>query len=272
MKSLFDRPRPPAQSHRGGLERTAVGAELESAVRELARRSAATPFMVFLAAFQVLLGRYARQEELLTGFPIAGRGRVETEGMVGLFINTLPLRGRLAGEPAFEELIARVRDAALTAFAHQELPFERLVEALAPARDLSRNPVLQVLFLFQGAPPPAAELAPGLRLRVEETAGESAKFDLKLAVEEDAAGLAAFWEYAADLFEPGTVRRMGSCFAHLLAGAVGNPETRIGDLPLLGEAELGQVLLTGEGAPEGGLIHERFAIAHAGYFQGLAVV
>ena len=150
------------------------------------------------------------------GSPVAGRGQVETEGLIGLFINTLVLRGRLAGDPSFAELVARVREAALAAYAHQELPFEKLVEELAPERDFSRSPVFQVLFLFQDRAPATRELAPGLRLRVEEMAGELAKFDLKLALDEDGGGRAAFWEYAADLFEAATVRRLGSHFINLL--------------------------------------------------------
>ena len=255
-----DRPRPPVPSHRGGLERTAIGGALETAARELARRSAATPFIVFLAAFQALLGRYTGAEDVLVGSPVAGRGQVEREGLIGLFINTLVLRGRLAGDPGFAELVARVREAALAAFVHQELPFEKLVEELAPERDFSRSPVFQVLFLFQDRAPATRELAPGLRLRVEETAGELAKFDLKLALDEDGGGLAAFWEYATDLFEPATVRRLGGHFINLLAGAVESPETRLAELPLLGPEELRQVLRTGSpAAADGRLIHQRFA-------------
>ncbi len=255
-----DRPRPPLPSHRGGLERTAIGGALETAARELARRSAATPFIVFLAAFQALLGRYTGAGDVLVGSPVAGRGQVETEGLIGLFINTLVLRGRLAGNPSFAELVSRVREAALAAFVHQELPFEKLVEELAPERDFSRSPVFQVLFLFQDRAPATRELAPGLRLRVEEMAGELAKFDLKLALDEDGGGLAAFWEYAADLFEAATVRRLGGHFIHLLTGAVESPETRLAELPLLGAAELRQVLLTGSlPEPDGRLVHARFA-------------
>jgi amino acid adenylation domain-containing protein len=256
-----DRPRPPVPSHRGGLERTAIGTALETAARELARRSAATPFIVFLAAFQALLGRYTGLEDVLVGSPVAGRGQVETEGLIGLFINTLVLRGRLAGAPTFAELVSRVREAALAAFVHQELPFEKLVEELAPQRDFSRSPVFQVLFLFQDRAPATRELAPGLRLRVEEMAGELAKFDLKLALDEDGGGLAAFWEYATDLFAAATVRRLGEHFVNLLTGAVESPETRLAELPLLGVAELRQVLLTGSPpATDGRPVHERFAV------------
>ncbi len=216
--------------------------------------------MVLLGVFQALMGRYARQEELLVGSPVAGRNRGETEGLIGLFVNTLVLRGDLTGDPGFGDLLARVRETALDAYAHQDLPFETLVEGLAPERDLSRSPVFQVLFGLQNTAPLARELAPGLSLRLEEGLTEQAKFDLKLMLDEDGEGnLTGGWEYCTDLFEPATVRRIADGFTRLLAGVAADPQARLWELPLLGDEERRQVVLQGAPGPDGGLVHERFA-------------
>ena len=147
-----DRPRPPVPSYQGAHLTFDLPAPLTQALKELGRREGATLFMTLLAAFQVLLHRYSGQEDIAVGTPIAGRGRTELEGLIGFFVNTLVLRSDLAGNPAFTELLARVRETALGAYTHQDLPFEKLVEELSPSRDISRNPLFQVMFVLQNAP------------------------------------------------------------------------------------------------------------------------
>src|SRR5205823_1785135 len=146
-----DRPRPPAQSFRGATEAALLPASLAAGVRALAEREGATPFMALLAAFAALLGRYTGQQDLLVGTPVANRARRELEGLIGFFANTLPIRADLAGAPSFRALLGRVRESCLGAYAHQDLPFERLVEELRPERDPSRNPLVQVVFAYQDA-------------------------------------------------------------------------------------------------------------------------
>ena len=172
-----DRPRPPVPSYQGAHLTFDLPAPLTQALKELSRREGATLFMTLLAAFQVLLHRYSGQEDIAVGTPIAGRGRTELEGLIGFFVNTLVLRSNLAGNPAFTELLARVRETALGAYTHQDLPFEKLVEELSPSRDISRNPLFQVMFVLQNAPD--AELAlRGVQASRLPLAGHSAKFDL----------------------------------------------------------------------------------------------
>ena len=147
-----DRPRPPVQGYRGARHPVALPAQLSAALNELSRRERVTPYMLLLAAFQVLLARYSGQEDIAVGSPIAGRSRREFEGLIGFFVNTLVLRSDLSGNPRFRELLARVREHALDAYAHQEVPFEKLVEELKPQRDLSRSPLIQAMFALQNAP------------------------------------------------------------------------------------------------------------------------
>ena len=238
-----DRPRPAVRSPRGGLERFELGAELDAGVGAVARRAGATRFMALLAAFQVLLHRSTGQDEVRVGTPVANRGRREVEDLIGLFVNTLVLRADLGAAPGFAGLLRQVRETALGAFSHQDLPFEKLVEALAPERDLARNPLFQVLFLL-AEPQPVRELAPGLTLRGEELHPGTAKVDLKLVLE-PGGSLRGALEYSADLFDPGTVRRMACHLRVLLEGIVASPEARIDELPLLGPAERRQLVLAG---------------------------
>ena len=163
--------------------------------------------MTLLAAFQVLLHRYSGQEDIAVGTPIAGRGRTELEGLIGFFVNTLVLRSDLAGNPTFTELLARVRETALGAYTHQDLPFEKLVEELSPSRDISRNPLFQVMFVLQNAPD-AELMLRGVQASRLPLAGHSAKFDLTVTMRETAAGLHVRWEYSTDLFDASTVERM----------------------------------------------------------------
>ena len=238
-----DRPRPPVASHRGGRLAFEIDEGLTRALKELGRREGATLFMTLLAAFQVLLCRYSGQEDLAVGVPIAGRNRRELEELIGFFVNTIVLRGDLSGEPTFNAYLARVRRRALDAYAHEDLPFEKLVELLAPSRDLSRNPLYQVSFRLGNTPPLNLNL-PGLDVqKVEGVSGESAKFDLSLAVTETGGRLSMQAEYAADLFDAATIERMAAHFRVLLQRIVADPAQPISRLPLLTDAERHQVLV-----------------------------
>ncbi|HEV2844687.1 MAG TPA: amino acid adenylation domain-containing protein, partial [Thermoanaerobaculia bacterium] len=249
-----DQPRPAALSSRGGREALA----LPSGVEALAREAGATPFMVLLSALEALLARYTGREDLLVGSPVANRGRLEAEGLIGCFVNTIVLRGGLAGDPPFREILARTRTEALAAFAHQELPFEKLVEALVTDRSRSRTPLVQVVLALQPALP--APGLPGLEARRLDLHNGTAKFELTAELVQGAAGFAGGIEYNADLFEAATVRRLGEHLGNLLAGALAHPELRLSELPLLGKAETAQVLagLNPPAAdwPEGDLLHE----------------
>ena len=231
-----DRPRPATPSYRGDRCRRVLRRELLEAIREVGHRGGATPFMTLLAAFQVLLYRYTGQEDVIVGSPIAGRNRAELEDLIGFFVNTLPLRSDLSGDPTFGELLERVRDTSLGAYANQDVPFEMLVDAIAPERDRSRNPLFQVAFVLQNAPAPALELQ-GLTVEVAEGDSGAAKFDLTLVAQETAAGLGISLEYSTDLFDAATIERMAGHFEALLEGIAANPQQRISELPLMGESE-----------------------------------
>ena len=226
-----DRPRPSMQSFRGMVEFFSLTSELSAALTALSRRAGVTLFMTLLAAFQELLMRYSGQEDFAVGTPIARRTHKETEGLIGLFINTLVLRSDLKGNPSFREVLGRVRETTLNAYAHQDLPFERLVEELQPQRDLSRNPLFQVMCTLQNTPSLEAEL-PGLSSALELNS-PVAKFDLNLVLKETDAGLRGELEYSTDLFDTSTITRLVGHYKTLLAGAVATPDLRIGELPLL---------------------------------------
>src|SRR6185436_16168817 len=193
------------------------------------------------AAFAALLQRYTGQEDVMVGSPVANRGRPEIEGLIGFFVNTLVLRLDLAGEPSFLDLLERAHEVARGAFAHQDLPFERLVEELQPERSLSHTPLFQVLFMLQSAPAAAPTDSSDLRLSVLDVEGTTAKFDLMLSVVERRDGLQCVWELSRDLFEPPTALRMARHFETLLRGAVATPGRRAAELPLLTDAERAQL-------------------------------
>jgi amino acid adenylation domain-containing protein len=228
-----DRPRPAVQTHRGAAIRT-VFPRVETGGNE-------TLFMVLLAAFGAFLARHAGQEDLLVASPVANRTRIETEGLIGFFVNTLTLRVDLRGAVTFRDLLARVRETTLGAYAHQALPFERIVEELQPARDLSRPPLVQVTLALQNAPAGNLEL-PGLTLAPLEIAAETSQMDLSVEAAETPEGLAASWRFNADLFDEATVRRMAERFRVLLEGIAADPGRPLRDLPLLPDAERDQVL------------------------------
>ncbi|WP_315705401.1 MULTISPECIES: non-ribosomal peptide synthetase [unclassified Bradyrhizobium] len=231
-----DRPRAAVASFAGGAVDFALPGELSGKLAALARREGVTLYMLLLAAYQLLLKRYSGQDDIVVGTPIAGRRRPELEGLIGFFVNTLAMRTDLSGDPIFVQLLKRVRDVALGAYAHQDLPFEKLVEELQPARDLSRQPVFQVCFSLQNTPREAVEL-PALTLRMLSGEHRTSLFDLTLFMRETDAGLIGTFEYASDLFDRTTIERLADHFARLLEGIVATPDARLSALPLLSEVE-----------------------------------
>ncbi|MCP4664646.1 MAG: amino acid adenylation domain-containing protein, partial [bacterium] len=259
-----DRPRPAVQSFQGKTRPVMLSAELVESLPELSRRRGVTLFMTLLAGFKAVAARYTGREDVAVGTPIAGRNHREIEDLIGFFVNTLVLRTDLAGDPTFVELLDRVRQVALDAYAHQELPFEHLVEELEPERDLSTSPLFQVLFAVQNAPRESLEL-PGLTLRpAAAEGGRTAKFELALSLQESPQGLVGTVEYRTDLFDDTTIDRLLVHYQRLLAAAVANPEARLRQLSWWTPAERHQLAAewndTAAAEPPGRTIHELFAI------------
>ena len=257
-----DRPRPAVQSSRGASRPVRLPAELTRQGEALSRREGATVFMVLLAGFQTLLAHYSGQQDLAVGSPVAGRNRVETEELIGFFVNTLVLRGDMTGEPSFRDLLGRVRETALAAYLHQDVPFEKLVEELAPERSLAQTPLFQAMLVLQNAPMGSLEIQ-DLRLHPLGAAGTTSQFDLKLSLTGHGGTLEGALEYATDLFDGTTIDRSIRHFERLLAAAMEAPERRVAELPLLSEAERGQILVEwNDTAPmpaPGTCLHELFA-------------
>jgi non-ribosomal peptide synthetase component F len=226
-----DHPRPAVQTFRGAHESLVLPGELQEELQRLGRQEGATPFMTFLAAFMVLLYRYTNQDDLVVGTPVANRNRVETEGLIGCFVNALALRIDISGNPGFRELLRRVREVCLGAYGHQDLPFDRLVEELQVVRDLSRNPLFQVMFVLHNTALRTVEL-PGLTLSPVEGDSETAHFDLTLQIADTDQGLTAALVYNTNLFDAGTIARMLGHFQTLLAGVIADPEQRPRFAPL----------------------------------------
>jgi amino acid adenylation domain-containing protein len=237
-----DRPRLAVQSYRGATQYLELPPSLTQALEALSQQAGVTLFITLFAAFQTLLYRYTGAEDIAVGSPIANRNRSEIEGLIGFFVNSLVLRTNLSGNPTFRELLHRVREVALGAYAHQDLPFEKLVEELQPQRDLSHMPLFQVMFALQSAPTPALEFV-GLKLNFLEIESTTAKFDLTLSIENTEQGLKGSWEYNTDLFDAATIKAMVAHFQNLLSSIIADPEQRLSDLPLLSEAERHQVLV-----------------------------
>ncbi|HSL83391.1 MAG TPA: amino acid adenylation domain-containing protein, partial [Thermoanaerobaculia bacterium] len=243
-----DRPRPPERSGRGGRLRAVLDPSLLARLRALGDGRQATLFMVLLAAFQAWLGRLSGQDDLVVGAPVANRTRSETEGIVGFFVNSLVLRTDLSGDPSFQELLGRVRDVALAAYAHQDVPFEKLVEALEPDRRLEHTPLFQVSLVLQNAASPA-EPPPGLEIEPLAVEAPTAKYDLTLAFEERERGLLLRIAYSRDLFDPTTVRRMLRQLETLLEAAAARPDRPLSELPLLPAPERHALLHEWSGVP-----------------------
>ncbi|QRN93140.1 amino acid adenylation domain-containing protein [Archangium violaceum] len=237
-----DRPRPAVQGYRGAQHCFTVPRRVADALGALAKREGATPFMALMAAYQVLLFRYSGQEDFAVGTAVAGRNRPELEPLIGCFINSLPLRAGLSGDPSFVELLGRVRRTALDAFAHQEAPFEKLVDALHVSRDLGHSPIFQTLLVLHNVPMPTVQLA-GLTLSGMDAHSGASRLDLALELRETADGLWGGLEYNTDLFDPETIARMGEQFVRLLEGIVSAPERRLSSLSLLSEAERQRLLV-----------------------------
>jgi amino acid adenylation domain-containing protein/thioester reductase-like protein len=236
-----DRPRPPLQSNQGAVHDAVLPPDLLAKLKTLAMQTDTTLFMVLQAAFAVLLARYAGQDDILLGSPIANRNRLETEGLIGCFINTLVLRTRLAGNPTFRELLAQVRKTTLDAYQHQDLPFDVLVETLHPERTTSHSPLFQVMLVLQNTRAETLQL-PGLTASLLSAPSDVSAFDLTLSLQETPDGLVGLWEYATALFDASTIERMAAHWQVLLAGVVENPHLPVSQLPLLTAAEQQLVL------------------------------
>ncbi len=237
-----DRPRPPAPGFQGAHEGFSLPRGLARELRELGRREGATLFMVLLAAFKTLLHRWSGEEDIAVGTLIANRNRVEIEGLIGFFANTLVLRTSLSGDPSFRELLARVREVTLGAYAHQDLPFERLVEDLRPGRDPGRNPFFQVMFVHHNAPAGDAALE-GVEFAPVVAETRTARFDLLVSVGEVGADLHGWIEYRTDLFEPATIARLIESWRELLEACAADPDERIGLLPAMTAGERRRVVV-----------------------------
>lgn len=237
-----ERPRPPLQNFRGARERFQLTKRLSDRLMELSQKAGCTLFMTLLAAFQVLLSRYSRQEDIAVGTPVANRTRSEVEGLIGFFVNMVVLRADLSGDPTVSQLLAAVKEGALGAFAHQDLPFEKLVEEMNPRRDPSRHPLFQALFALHNAPQANPEMR-GLALTPLQIDAVISRFDLSLDMNESPDGLRGAIEYSIDLFDPATITRMGAHFQNLLEAIVANPDARISELRLMDESERRRALI-----------------------------
>jgi non-ribosomal peptide synthetase component F len=231
-----DRPRPPVQTFRGDYLTFHMPDEIGPAIADLAQREGATLFMALLAAFDVLLYRYAHQDDISVGTPISGRNHRATENLIGFFVNTLVLRADLSGDPSFRELLARIRNVALDAYAHQDVPFEMVVETVQPERSLSQSPLFQVMFTLQNVAS-EAQVVSDLRIKPVDAHSGTAKFDLTLFIQEQGGQLSGALEFNTDLFDRATIERMAGHFQKLLVGIVADPDMSIARLPMLTEAE-----------------------------------
>jgi len=256
-----DRPRPSVQTNRGARRYFALSATLSAALKELSREHDVTLFITLLAAFKTLLHRYTGQTDILVGSPVAGRNRSELENLIGFFLNMLPLRTDLSGNPTFRHVLARVREVCFGAYSHQDLPFEKLIEEMRPERSLSRNPVFQVIFTLQNTPRLSLELA-GLRTEELEIFTGITRFDLELFMEERDNELQGYLNYSTDLFDESKIIRMLGHFETLLTEIVTDPDQRIFEFPLLTEAERQKILVewndTATEYPQNNCIHQLF--------------
>ena len=239
---LTDRPRSGGQSFAGTAEPFHLSAELTNRLKTLSRGEGITLFMTLLAGFQILLARYSGQDDIVVGTPIANRTRHELEALVGIFATMVALRTDLSGDPSVRELLRRVREVALGAYAHQDIPFERLVEELRPQRQNGHNPFFQAMLALQNAPHKPLAL-PELTLTLTPSQSETAKFDLSLELWESTEGLSGTCEYSTDLFNLSTIRRMLNHYQQILTAMVEQPKQRLSELSLLTEAEREQLRL-----------------------------
>ena len=238
-----DRPRPAVATHRGAAVPFTLSAELTQQLRQVSRQHGVTIFMTLLAAFQVVLSRYSRQDDVVVGTDVANRNRVETESLIGFFINQLVLRTDLSANPTFERLLASVRETTLGAYAHQDVPFEKLVEELQPERDLGRSPLFQVKLVLQNASAaPDAVHLPGLKLVPFHASTHSIKLAINLMLHESAAAVSGSLKYATDLFDEQTARRLADHFHCLIESATASPSRRVFELEMASASERMQIL------------------------------
>jgi amino acid adenylation domain-containing protein len=274
MQLPTDHPRPAVQTYNGSRETFVLTQEVCESLKQISRREGATLFMTLLAIFQVLLNRYAGQE-VIVGADIANRNRAETEDLIGFFVNMMVLRADLSNDPSFRELLGRAREMALGAYAHQDLPFENLVDAIQPVRDRSRNPLFQVVFVLQNAPMKDLHLS-GLDLNLLESSNTTAKFDMTLSIIEAENQLFASLEYNTDLFDRETIVRMINHFLNLTDGVIANLDTPISALPLLSDAEIHHLLIDCNGTyinySQRPIIHEIFEAQAASSPDAIALV
>ncbi|AHH19732.1 non-ribosomal peptide synthetase [Nocardia nova SH22a] len=245
-----DRPRPPTRSSRGGRVTFRIGPELDHRVRRLAREHGVTTFMVVHSAFAVLLARLSGSTDIAVGTPIAGRGAAELDDLIGMFVNTLVLRTTVSPGATFTELLARTEAADLAAFDHADIPFDQVVDLLRPRRSPARNPLFQVALSFDNTPESSFQLH-GMRVRPVDLGVDTAKFDLALTIRENAdagSGMAASFSFARDLFDEATVEVFGQRLLRLLSAATSEPDTPVGDLPILSADEY-RMLTTGPADP-----------------------
>ena len=235
---LTDRPRPPVQTYRGDAVQQILSVDVTERLRQVSTENGATLFMTLLAAFNLVLWRYTRQQDILVGSPIANRNRTEIEGIIGFFVNSLVLRSTVNPEMSFREFLAQVRETTLGAYGHQDVPFERLVEELQPERSLNRQPLFQVLLTLQTWEETHLE---GLELTFMNTRREVTKFDLSLFLSETDSGLYSWFAYNSDLFDGPTIARLLKHFHTLLEGIAANPEARLSELPLMTKEERQQL-------------------------------
>ena len=270
-----DRPRLKHRSFQGAIQSFTLSRGLTDAIKSLSQQEDVTEFMLLLTAFKTLLHRYTAQDDMLVGTAFANRNRAEIEPLIGFFVNTVVIRANLSGNPTFRELLAQVRERSLEAQAHQDVPFERVVTELRPNRELSQQPLFQIMFAYENAPMPALDLS-GLTVTPIEVHTRTTKFDLTLVMTDTEQGLSGFFEYSSDLFDEATITRMIGHFQTLLEAVIIDPEHRIGNVPILTKAEYHQIVTewndTKADYPGENCIHELFEIQAERTPDAVAVV
>ena len=241
LELAADRQRPAIQTFKGARRYTELPADLANRLRALSQQQGVTLFMTLLAAFDILLWRYSGQSDIVIGTPIAGRNRSELEDLIGYFANTLPLRVQLADNPAFSDLLVRVRESAFEAYAHQDVPFDKLVEELRPERSLSHTPLFQVIFAFENTP--QAFESTGLKMKCLEVNRATSRVDLSLFATDKGSELGCMWEYSTDLFDGESIEQMISSYrTQLLESMLDHPAQRIGSLEIWTESNARQLI------------------------------
>ncbi|MFN0165020.1 MAG: amino acid adenylation domain-containing protein [Bryobacteraceae bacterium] len=268
-----DRPRPAVPTYRGALHTVKFPDKAAAVLKKLGKGEGVTSFMTYLAVFQTLVYRYTGQEDFAIGSPIVGRSRPELEGLIGFFVNSLVLRANLSGNPTFRELLQRVHKMALGAYAHQDLPFEMVVEELQPERDVNRNPLFQIMFQLYNT---ERETDSAGALTQFEVRRGTANFDIAFHLDEGPARIQGQFEYSTDLLTAQTIARMGRHFVNLIESIAANPDQRISELPMLGEDERQRLVIeeneTWTGFPRDRTLHQLFEAHAARMSQAAAVV